>query len=84
MASVFMDMNNILKMFITAERTGNWHLHLKAIKAMLPYFAASGHNLYTKSAYLYLQMMQNLDECHPEIYQKFKDGLNVVRRSERY
>jgi hypothetical protein len=28
---------------------------------MLPYFAASGHNLYAKSGYVYLSQIQNLE-----------------------
>ena len=52
----YMDMVHILCRFIKAERTGNWNLHLSTVQEMLPYFAASGHNLYTKSAYVYLHM----------------------------
>ena len=40
-----------------AEHTGNWELHLQAVYDMLPFFTASGHNLYAQSAYLYLQLM---------------------------
>ena len=50
---------------------------------MLPYLAASGHNHYTKSAWVYLQRMSQLEEQHPDIYQQFQEGLHVVRRSDR-
>ena len=80
----YMSMIDILRKFIKAERTGQWDLHLQAVHEMLPYFAASGHNLYTKSAYLYLQTMLNLKERHPGVYKKFQEGFHVVRRSERY
>ena len=73
-----------IRKFIRVERTGNWKLHLQAIHDMLPYFAAAGHNLYTKSAYIYLQLMEDLQEKHPEVYNSFQDGLHVVRRSDRY
>ena len=53
----YMKMIDILRMFIKAERTGNWNLHLHAVYDMLPYFAAAGHNMYAKSAYIYLQLM---------------------------
>ncbi|CAG2204334.1 unnamed protein product [Mytilus edulis] len=33
----YMDMICILRDFIKAERTGNWHLHLESLKAMLLY-----------------------------------------------
>ena len=51
----YMDMIDILRKYIRAERTGNWELHLQTVSEMLPYLAASGHNNYTKSAWLYLQ-----------------------------
>ena len=53
----YIEMIGILQMFIKAERTGDWALHLQTIQAMLPYFAAAGHNLYAKSAHMYLQTM---------------------------
>ena len=50
----YWDMLAIVKNFIKAERSGNWDLHLKCIEQMIPYFHASGHNNYAKSAHLYL------------------------------
>jgi len=37
----YMEMVDILHLFIKAERTGDWMLHLKSIQQMLPFFAAS-------------------------------------------
>ena len=51
---------------------------------MLPYLAACGHNHYTKSVWIYLQRMSNLQNDHPDVYQHFREGLHVVRRSDRY
>ena len=80
----YIDMVQILCKFIKAERTGNWALHLQDVHNMLPYFAAAGHNLYTKSAYLYLQSMLALEETHPEVYRSFQEGHHVIRRTDRY
>lgn len=80
----YMQMIQILCRFIKAERTGNWALHLHAVQEMLPYFAASGHNLYTKSTYLYLQNMFSLEEEHYDVYNSFQNGHHVIRRSDRY
>ncbi|CAC5413385.1 unnamed protein product [Mytilus coruscus] len=80
----YMDMINIMKLFIKAERTGDWFLHLHAIQEMLPFFSATGHNLYLKSAYCYLQQMQTLETEYPDMYSKFCVGYHVVRRSNRY
>ena len=48
----YMNMIDIMKKFIRAERLGNWHLHLEATKQMLPYIAATGHNNYLKLVHL--------------------------------
>ena len=63
----YMRMVDLLRQFLKAERTGNWHLHLKSLQEMLPYFAAAGHNLYTKSVHIYLQQMLQLQAQHPDV-----------------
>ena len=80
----YMDMIDSLKQFIKAERTGNWELHLKVMKDMLPFFAAAGHNLYLKSGYIYLQQMTELQKTNPEVYHHFTMGNHVVRRTEKF
>ena len=75
----------ILKVFIRAERTGDWNLHLTAITEMLNLFAATGHINYAKSARLYLQLMQELQTDHPWLYHCFTEqGFHTVRRSNRF
>ena len=64
----YMRMIDISKGFIKAERTGDWLLHLKMLKEMLPYFAAAGHHHYLKSGYMYLQQMCNLNATHPDVH----------------
>ena len=65
----------IVRMFIRAERTGNWGLHLEATYNMLPFLAA-GHNNYTKSCRLYLQGCQrSLCQC---LQQQFNNGLFTI------
>ena len=51
---------------------------------MLPYFAASGHNLYAKSAYIYLQSMRKLEQTNPEVYEAFVRRHHVSRRSDQF
>ena len=81
-----MDMIDVLRKHIRAERIGNWDLHLQAVAEMLPYMAAAGHNNYTKSLHIYLQQMSHLQDDHPDpdVYQHFQNGLHVIRRSDRY
>ena len=66
-------------MFIRAERTGNWKLHLHASEQMLPFFAASGHNNYTKGVRKYLQDVTNLCPC---LTKKYADGLFTIWRKD--
>ena len=80
----YMKMLDILRQFIKAEKMGNWQLHLKSTYEMLSYFAASGHNLYTKSAYIYLQIMCKIEETHPEVYEAFMRGHHVLRRFDHF
>ena len=80
----YMDMVELLRQFIRAERTGNWQLHLSTLQKMLPFFAASGHNLYAKSAHIYLTNMYDLPTTNNQLYQHFMKGLHVIRRSDRF
>ena len=84
MDSVPRYMIGLFRSFIKAERTGNWSLHIQTLHAMLPYFAAAGHNMYAKSAYIYLSSMISLQKDHPDVYAKFLQGFHVIRRSDRY
>ena len=48
-------------LFIRAERTGDWKLHLYSVKKMLPHFHAVGHLTYAKSAHLNAQQIEQFD-----------------------
>ena len=50
---------------------------------MLPYFAASGHDLYNRSVHIYLQTRQSLEVTNKKVYERFQIGYYVVRRSEK-
>ena len=67
----YMQMVDLLRKYVRAERLGNWLLHHKTTMEMLPYFAASGHNNYLKSSHIHLQKMLRLQESHPDIYHHF-------------
>jgi len=61
----FMYKVETVRMFIRAERTSNWNLHVIATTRMLNLFAATGHLNYAKCARLYVQMMTELPNSHP-------------------
>ena len=79
-----MEMVNTVHRVIKAERTGNWNLHLQSLYDKLLYFAAAGHRLYAKSAYIYLQMMNEIQNTHPNIYKKYENGFHCARRSDGF
>ena len=65
------------------ERTSNWKFHLNVVHEMITFFFASGHYLYAKSTFLYLQTMLNLETTDPDIYELFEKGYHTIRRSDR-
>jgi len=79
-------MVTLMKQFIEADRSGNWTLHLNTILKMIPFFYASGHFLYAKSAHLYLQDMECLEEkMSAHEFHKFTAcGYFTIRRSDKF
>ena len=80
----YIDYISILKQYILAERTSNWHLHIQSMKSMLNLFAASGHINYARSARIYIQEMEELNATNPWLQEKFEKGFHAVRRSARH
>ena len=58
-----MKMMDILSMFLKGERMGIWTLHIQAMYEMMPYLAASGHNLYTKCISRCTSFMKPIQRC---------------------
>jgi len=72
-------------LFIRAERSGNWSLHLVVVARMLNLFAATGHINYTKSARLDLQLMLEQPKKFPWLHEVFStQGFHVVQYSSKY
>ena len=67
MVTIYRDGRQFDNIYIKAEHTGNWSIHLKTFNDMLPFLAAAGHNLYVKRIYLYLQKMLSLKNDHPNV-----------------
>ena len=78
----YMNYTDVIKMFILAERTGNWDA---ATAKMLNLCAAKGHFNYAKSTRLHLQTMFRLEYDSPWLHRQFKEnGFHCVRRSDKY
>lgn len=77
-------MISILKKSTKREKVGDCDFHLNAMSIMIPFFAASGHNLYAKSVYICLQKIDNLPTTNPDIYKLFQEGYHVVIRIDTW
>ena len=74
----------MVKEFLTAERSCNWYLHIQTLAKMMNLFAASGHINYAKCSRLYVQEMLSQLDTNPWLLQQFQNGRHAVRRSERF
>ncbi|KAL7286444.1 hypothetical protein TKK_0019392 [Trichogramma kaykai] len=83
----YFKMVTVMLQYIEAERLGDWALHLRSVKAMLPIFHAAGHFAYAKSAQIYLQDMAALEyemkDCEDEFKKFTKEGYFTIRRSDK-
>lgn len=68
-----MDYQHMLKALVSADRMGSWEMHLNAVSACLPIFAATGH-----LNYLYLQKMYALKDDNPVVHQTFQPGFHAI------
>ena len=77
----FIEMVQLAKDLVRADREGNWHLHLQSVEAILPYFAAFDSINYLRWCSLYLEDMKKLPETAPVVHDNFTAGCFVVKRS---
>lgn len=82
----YLRMVKLIRLFLRAERTANWELHLYCVAEMIPYLHAAGHFQYAKYAHLYLQQMEELDsKMPPEEFSKLvSDGHYTIRRTSEF
>ncbi len=80
----YQKMLRVARGLIMADRTGSWSMHLNAVADCLPIFGAAGHYNYLKSAYFYVQEMNELETKHPDVFRKFNNGFHVIRRSKKF
>ena len=75
----------LVQLFIPAERTANWDLHIVSVSQMINLVAATGLIHYAKRAKVYVQKMLQLSTDYPWLYTKFAtNGYHTVRRSNRF
>ena len=69
--------------FIRAVRTGDWDLHLEALKLFVKYFFAHDMLNYARMIPVYLAEMEIMKDPDPEIYQEFQNGNWVVNKNAK-
>ena len=73
----------LLLQLLKAERTGNWRLHLSAASSMTSYFFADDRHNYSRWLPVYLADVEQLQQKHPTVYQRFMEGDHVISRSSQ-
>ena len=63
--SKYIDMVQLLLLYIRATRTSNWKLHLSSLRSMIPWFFATDRVNYSRYAPCYWLEMLCLAKTHP-------------------
>ena len=76
----------VMRLFIFAERTGEFDLHMYCVEKMVGTFHAANHFPYAKSTRRYIDTMRELPNIMPEQqYKKYKEeGYYTIRRTHRF
>lgn len=82
--SSYLEMVELLLLFLRGTREGNWELHLSSVREMLPWFFAYGRINYSRYLPVYYLEMICLEETHPDIHSHFCAGEFAVKRHNNY
>lgn len=63
---------------LSAERNGNWQLHLETFEQILFYDRAYDHQKYYKWGTIYLIDIKRLPATHTYLHDAFKNGFHSV------
>ena len=82
--SSYLEMVEVLLLFLHATREGDWTLHLSAVRSMCQWMFITSRTNYTCYLPIYYLEMTALQTSHPDVHQMFMNGDFVVQRQERY
>jgi hypothetical protein len=82
--SSYIDMVELLLLFVRATRDGQWELHLAALDGMLPWFFAYDRINYARYLPAYFAEMKKLELTHPSVFESFINGDFSAQRQDRY
>ncbi|KAE8746843.1 hypothetical protein FOCC_FOCC006402 [Frankliniella occidentalis] len=81
----YFEMVQIMRLFLRAERCGDWFMSLQSTKQMVPYFLAAGHFNYFKACNTYLQQMRTAQSVMPpDEFSSFAGGRFTIRTQEKF
>ena len=66
---------------IRADRTGDWDLNVKSVELLMPIFSVFDRSKYSRWLPLYYYDISTLKENKPEVYEQFKQGNFVHKKS---
>ena len=78
---MYINMTQILRRYIQAERSGNWDNHLIELHNMIPFMVSAAHRNYAVCLPLYLTDMRDLVESAPDVHTEFIKGYFSVHRT---
>ncbi|KAJ8669425.1 hypothetical protein QAD02_000684 [Eretmocerus hayati] len=77
----FLSLHRLLKNFTRADREANWDLHEECVKLCLPILLIFDRTNYSRWLPLYYHDISTLKDYAPEVYEKFKQGKFVNKRT---
>jgi len=80
----YLEMIEDILLFIRATREGNWHLHLAAVRALLPWIFAYDRTNYSRYLPVYWFEMSQLPTSHQYIYKELVSGHFAVQRQDTH
>ena len=78
----FVKMVSILRDLVRADCKGTWDMHLQSVQAVLPLFAGCDRINYLSWGSVYLEDMRKLARDALSVFENFKAGKFMVKRTE--
>lgn len=80
---IVIELELLVLSFVRANRTGNFNLYVRSLSSLVCWFFAMDHQNYARWVTVHLRDLRELHEKHPELAQKFEEGLFVAVKSKR-
>ena len=74
----YIQMVQVLLLFIRATRENDWDLHLSAVRSMLPWFFSTDRVHYARYGTAYWLEMSCLETTHPGEFHMYSFGLFIT------